>query len=155
MMENAARARRWMLWAAPMMALAGLFFGVGGAAAGLALWMGLGLLPDGKGRIRLYPKQRRMKLRRLVLGYAFCVFCFSVFETTGQWLIGQRVTASSAALLTLGGVGFSLPLGAWATQWRMRRRLSALISFALQFFFLILLYFSNPIQPSWGLPGPR
>lgn len=141
MMENAARARKWMLWAAPMMALAGLFFGVGGAAAGLALWMGLGLLlSDGEGQIRMYPKQRRMKLHRLILGYSFCVFCFSAFESTSQWLIGRTLTASSAALLTLGSVGFSLPMGAWAMGWRIRKSLSRLLPFLFLSFALILIY---------------
>ena len=141
MMENAARARKWMLWAAPMMALAGLFFGVGGAAAGLALWMGLGLLlSDGEGQIRMYPKQRRMKLHRLILGYSFCVFCFSAFESTSQWLIGRTLTASSAALLTLGSVGFSLPMGAWAMGWRIRKSLSRLLTFLFLSFALILIY---------------
>ena len=140
MMENAARARKWMLWAAPMMALAGLFFGVGGAAAGLALWMGLGLLlSDGEGQIRMYPKQRRMKLHRLILGYAFCVCCLAGLTAARRLLFGATYSGAASFLLLLGGIGFSLPLGAWAMRWRIRKRFSRLLTFLFLGFALILI----------------
>lgn len=146
MMENAARAQKWMLWAAPVMALAGLPGRAGGAAAGLALWMGLGLLLSaGKGRIRLYPKQRRVKLHRLLLGYSFCVSCLAGVDTTGRWLLGGSLSPLPDALLLLGGIGFSLPLGAWAARWPVPRRFSLPASFL---FLVLSAYFSNPIQPS-------
>ena len=141
MMENAARARRWMLWAAPGMALSGLFFGTGGAAAGLGLWMGLGLLPDGKGHIQLYPKQRRMKLHRLILGYAFCVCCLAGLTAARRLLFGATYSGAASFLLLLGGIGFSLPLGAWAMRWRIRKRFSRLLTFLLLGFGLILILF--------------
>ncbi len=142
MMEQAARAQRWMLWAAPGMALAGLFFGAGGAAAGLALWMGLGLLlSDRKGRIRLYPKQRRVKIRQLFLGYSFCVFCLYAFEAGGKRMFGGSQSPLSAFLLTLGSIGISLPLGAWAMRWRFRKRMAWLLTVILFSLFLLFILF--------------
>ena len=149
MMENAARAQRWMLWAAPVTVLSGLFFGVGGAAAGLALWMGLGLLlSDGKGRIRLYPKQRRMHFRQLFLGYAFSIFCFSALQAAGSWLSGGSLSPAASFLLLLGSVGFGLPAGAGAIRWRMRKRLSRFLTvFLFVLFFLLLSGFHPPGGP--------
>ncbi len=129
MTENAARSGKWMLWSAPVMALAGLPGRAGGAAAGLALWMGLGLLLSaGKGRIRLYPKQRRVKLHRLLLGYSFCVFCLAGVEAAGRRLLGGSLAPLPDSLLLLGGIGFSLPLGAWAVQRPVPRRFSLPVS---------------------------
>lgn len=128
MMEHAARARKWMLWAAPLMALAGLPLRAGGAAAALALWLGLGLLLSSReGQIRLYPKQRRMTLRRLFLGYSFCVFCLAGFYAAGRLLLAPGLSPASDYLLLLGGVGFSLPLGAWAARWRIPGRGAVLL----------------------------
>ena len=147
MMENAARAGRWMLWAAPGMALAGLFFGVGGAAAGLALWMGLGLLlSDGKARIRMYPKQRRMKIHRLFLGYSFCVCCLTGLNAAGRWFLGAGCSGAADFLLLLGSIGFSLPMGAWTMGWRIRKSLSRLLTFLFLGFGVILICFSQLIN---------
>lgn len=149
MMENAARAQRWLLRSAPVSALAGAFWGAGGAAAGLALWLGLGLLLNGgRARIRLYPKQRRMAIHRLFLGYAFCVFNLSGMDAAGNWLFMGSLSPAVHTLLLLGGVGFSLPLGAWALRWRIRRRAAVLLGWLLFVLSLMILYFSNPIQPN-------
>ena len=146
MTENAARAGKWMLWSAPVMALAGLPGRAGGAAAGLTLWMGFGLLLSiREKRILLYPKQRRAKIHRLLLGYSFCVFCLAGVDTTGRWLLGGSMSPLPDALLLLGGIGFSLPLGAWAAQRPVPRRFSLPVSFLL---LVLSVYFSNPIQPS-------
>ena len=141
MMEHAARARKWMLWAAPVMALAGLFRRAGGAAAGLALWIGLGLLLSiREKRILLYPKQRRMKIHRLFLGYSFCVFCLAGFGAADQWLLGRSPSGLWAFLFLLGNVGFSLPLGVWAMQWPVSRKHAyglCCLFFALFWFFTL------------------
>ncbi|MBR3019229.1 MAG: hypothetical protein IKH57_19475 [Clostridia bacterium] len=147
MMEHAARAQKWMLRSAPILALAGVFGGAGGAAAALALWLGFGLLLTVRDKqIKQYPKQRRMKLHRLFLGYSFCVFCLFGLDAAGRWLLSIRLSPVPRFLFSLGCAGLSLPLGAWAMQWHVRKR----FSFALAFIFCILsaaLYFSNPIQP--------
>ena len=133
MMENAARAQKWMLWAAPLMALSGLPWRAGGAAAGLTLWMGFGLLLSiREKRILLYPKQRRAKIHRLLLGYSFCVFCLAGSQATGGWLFGGNLSFISEFLFLLGCIGFSLPLGAWAMQWPLRRRGALVLSMIFQ-----------------------
>ena len=147
MMENAVRARKWMLWSAPLLALAGLFGRAGGAAAALALWLGLGLLLSGrKKQVKQYPKQRRIKIHRLFLGYSFCAFCLFGLHAAGSWLLGVRLSPAPRILFSLGCVGFSLPLGAWAMQWHLRKRVSITLALVLCFFSAIF-YFSNPIHP--------
>lgn len=129
MMEDAARARKWMLWAAPAMALSGLSRRAGGAAAALGLWMALGLLlSGGQNRIKLYPKQRRMRVHRLLLGYAFCVFCLAAFEAGGRLLSANSLSPSSRFLLSAGGIGFSLPLGAMLLKRPVKKRISLALS---------------------------
>ena len=152
MIENAARARRWMLWAAPATALSGLFFGVGGAAAGLALWMGLGLLLSGeKGRIRLYPKQRRIQFRQLFLGYSFSIFCFSALRAVGSRLLGGSQFSFPSFLILLGSIGFGLPAGAWAIRLRIRKWLSRFLTvFFFVLFFLLLRGSNLPVRT--GVP---
>ena len=142
MMENPARARKWMLLAAPAMALSGALFGAVGAAAGLALWLGLGLLLDGgNGRIKLYPKQRRMKIYRLFLGYSFCVFCLTGFCATGKLLLDQGLSSLSDFLLLLGSIFLSLPLGTSAAKWPLRRRTATLLSVGFQGLFILFFLF--------------
>ncbi|MBR5110970.1 MAG: hypothetical protein IK099_12355 [Clostridia bacterium] len=140
MMENAARAQKWMLWSAPAMALAGFITRAGGAAAAFSLWMGLGLLLAGKEkRAQQYPKQRRMKLHRLILGYSFCVFCLAGWNAAGLRLLKGGLTPAADYLFTLGNIGFSLTLGARAIAWRLRKRIS--LALALFFFLLSVLLF--------------
>ena len=130
MTDHAAHARKWMLWSAPAMALAGFPMRAGGAALGLGLWIGLGLLLSGrKGQIRLYPKQRRLRMHRLALGYSFCVFCLAGFDAAGRWLLDGSLSFLTVFPLLLGDIAFSLTLGVWAMQWPLRKRAALLLSF--------------------------
>lgn len=141
MMESSARTRRHLLWAAPGMALSGLFFGAGGAAAGLVMWIAGSLLLSGrKGQTQLYPKQRRMKPHRLLLGYSFCVCCLAFLNTAGNRILGGSMSVISGFLLLLGSIGFSLALGVWAMQWPLHGRTELFLSmiFLMLFFFFLL-----------------
>ena len=142
MMEYAARAQRWMLWSAPAMALSGLFWRAGGAAAAFSLWMGLGLLLSGKEkRIQQYPKQRRMKRCRLFLGYSVCVFCLTGLEAAVHWLLKTSLSPASVFLFTLGSIGFSVPLGARAIVWPLRKRITLTLSLFCCLLTALLLFF--------------
>ena len=101
---HAARMRRWMLWAAPIMILGGLRWHAGGAGAGLALWLALGAALRRPGAYP-YPRKRRTPAPRLFWGGALA----AALLAAALRLLPQ------GALTLLGAAGFSLSLGAWAS----------------------------------------
>ena len=111
MMASAARARKWLLWSAPLAVLAGTLLGAGGAAAGVILWGLISFLSPRPASL-LYPNQRRMRVHRLFLGYAFCVFYFAAADALAVRWTGALMTASLGPrfLFWLGAAGTGLPL---------------------------------------------
>ena len=140
MIRNAAGPRRWMLWAAPLMALVGLRWGTGGAAAGLAIWM----LLRPKPLFVSYPYSRKRKpaYHRLFLGFSACVFLLKAQDHAIRFLLPfQQLSAEPSKLLFLAGsIGFSLSLGQKAYGLPLKRRPAYMIAGFLLFlaFFLFL-----------------
>lgn len=64
MIPDAARMRRWMLQGAPLIGLLALGMHAGGGAAGMALWMGLGLIRLPRWHYP-YPRKRSKRPGRL------------------------------------------------------------------------------------------
>ena len=69
MIPEAARMRRWMLQGAPVMLLASLGMHAGGGAAGLLLWLMLGVKLLPKSRYP-YPRKRKGDPGRLFLSFS-------------------------------------------------------------------------------------
>lgn len=123
MSRRAARARRWMLWAAPMMALFGLRWRAGGAALGLALWLGLGLLLPSSS-VYPYPRKRGPAYHRLFLGFSACVFLLGIIDAAALRFFPDYLQNNflHALLFWMGGIGFALPLGQKAGRLSISRK---------------------------------
>ncbi|MBR6186221.1 MAG: hypothetical protein IKQ41_08155 [Clostridia bacterium] len=107
MILPAARMRMWMMAALPLTALTGAFWHAGGAAAGMALWMALGVKAIKKAP-PLYPKQRRLGASRL-----FFACAAGGAALLGLSFLASRLPDASArfpdqALLHAGCACFSL-----------------------------------------------
>ena len=119
MMESAVRARKWMLWAAPVMVLSGLFYRADGAGAALAAWILLGLIPwREKRRAQFYPGQRKMKFSRIYFGCSLSLLFVSSFTAAFHILWGM-----DHPLLITGAILMGLPVGAETFLWHVPRRL--------------------------------
>ena len=122
---SAARIRRWMLRAGPVMALGGLRWSAGGAAAGLALWLAVGWIFLRRNAYP-YPRKRTLSLARLTFSAALCACCMAGLFSL---LCGAGALEKSVGLLPIflawtGVLGFSLPLGVWVLRFSLPRRVS-------------------------------
>ena len=115
MIPDAARMRRWILVGAPATLLAGWGMRAGGGAAGLGLWLLLGVLVLPPGRYP-YPRKRGGKPWRLFFAFSLGAFVLAGL-TLALRLISRSFFASSPMndfLALAGAVFFSLPLCAKA-----------------------------------------
>lgn len=125
MMENAARARKWLLWSAPVTALAGILGRAGGAGAGLMLWLFVGGALSRKKRAAiLYPKQRRPARSRVFLAWGLCAFLMTGGAALGKSLLpgGGFAPVSVRCLFWLGASCGSAALGSRLISARLSRR---------------------------------
>ena len=111
MIRSAARLRRWVLWAAPLMVLCARRLHAGGAELALGLWMVLGTWLPGKAA---YPHavRRRVGFHRLFFSWALGSFLFQGSAAALARFIGPNALggAANAWLLCMGSAGFSLPV---------------------------------------------
>lgn len=107
--------QRWILLGAPAMLLAGWGMRAGGSAAGLGLWLLLGVLVLPPGRYP-YPRKRGGKPWRLFFAFSWGIFSLAAL-TLGLRLICSRFFVASPMndfLVLAGAIFFSLPLCAKA-----------------------------------------
>ncbi len=112
MSPDAARMKRWILWGAPVMLLAALRLGAGGAAAAWTAHMILGLLLPA----RPYPYIRKNRVRphRLFWACSVELFVFSALFAAARHALAARSWTSGGFFVLAGAVFFSLPVCAYA-----------------------------------------
>ena len=131
------RARRWLLCAAPMMALCGVRWGAGGAAAGLAIWLLLSspFYSSSSGKCR-WPKKHAAGFHRFFLAFSLCI-CL-----TGGWnalfsMLSRPFSHTARVLEMVGAACFSLLLSEKALSMPLPRKLTLGFGALLCAFFLV------------------
>ena len=107
--------RRWILLGAPATLLAGWGMRAGGSAAGLGLWLLLGVLVLPPGRYP-YPRKRGGKPWRLFFAFSLGIFFLTALTLALRLVCGRFFAPSQINdfLALAGAVFFSLPLCAKA-----------------------------------------
>ena len=142
MIRKAAGPRRWMLWAAPLMALVGLRWGPGGAAAVLAFWIIWG--PNPAYESYPYSRKRKPAYHRLLLGFAVCVFFLMMLHRTSRFFLSPQQLQEEEIrfLFWAGSIGFSLPLAQKTYELPLKRKPAYLIA-GFMFFLSLFLFLSG------------
>lgn len=137
MIPDAARMRRWMLQGAPFIGLCALFMHAGGGAAGMLIWMGLGLFHLPRGHYP-YPRKRGRQPGRLFFSFTLGIFLItlpaSIVFLVQPDFFQHRLLAP--ALLQIGSVSIALSLSTRLFQSAVSERMCRALS--LLFFMLAM-----------------
>ena len=121
------------------MLLCGLQRRTGGAAAGLAVWLGLGALLAHPPRYG-YPRKRKRGWHRLFLAFSVCAVLMGGMDAAVHAFLSTNGPNArlSDALSLAGAIGFSLPIGKWAFRLSLPRKVSWALGTLLCALFVLL-----------------
>ena len=127
------------------MALCGLRWRAGGAATGLALWMGLPAFLFPPARYG-YPRKRSRRIHQIFLAYAVCVSVMGgLYGTICHVCALTRQPSFLSDMLSLtGAIGCSLPIGKRALSLPLPRWFAWGLGALLCALFLVFLIFQTP-----------
>ena len=132
--------RRWVLWGAPVMILAGALPFAGGPGLALGGWMTLGALLPGRPP---YPYQRKRRRGAHRLFFAWSTGCLTLYLSLAgiKWLCGLLALQGTFALLPAlaGAALLALPVCQWALACPVPRMIAWAAGCAMSALSLLLL----------------